>query len=245
MQKSNLLLTIILVLLFSSCGVQQSAVDYNKLQVMQSGPSERLTANQHSLIAFQKVHDKTAVLSPKILNLVKGKSILNPAKKLRKPAADDCDYILLKNGEEIGGKVLEVGSTEIKYKKCDNPDGPTYTVNKSEVFMIKYQNGTKDVFSDAKTLEEEEKTSAPVPENPADREVEMYGLIGFFAGIVGLLLPVSVLPLIIICGLVAAIFGLIGMARPKDRYKLKGFAIASFVLGVITLLLLAVIMPYI
>ena len=37
----------------------------------------------------------------------------------------------------------------IKYKKFDNPDGPVYTLKKSEVFMIKYPNGNKDVFNDS------------------------------------------------------------------------------------------------
>ena len=35
----------------------------------------------------------------------------------------------------------------IKYKKFDNPNGPLYTILKSEVFLIKYENGTKDVFT--------------------------------------------------------------------------------------------------
>lgn len=57
------------------------------------------------------------------------------------------DNIVLRNGEEIKAKVQEVGTTEIKYKKADNPNGPLYTTSKSEVLMIKYENGSKDVFS--------------------------------------------------------------------------------------------------
>jgi len=56
------------------------------------------------------------------------------------------DVILKKNGDEISAKIQEVGVTDIKYKKFENPDGPMYTILKSEVMMIKYQNGTKDVF---------------------------------------------------------------------------------------------------
>jgi hypothetical protein len=58
------------------------------------------------------------------------------------------DVITLKSGDEIQAKVTEVGQTEVKYKRFDNPDGPTYTVNKSDIFMVKYQNGQKDVFKD-------------------------------------------------------------------------------------------------
>jgi len=57
------------------------------------------------------------------------------------------DIIILKNGEEIKSKVIEVSSDLIKYKKWENQEGPTYSSNKSDVFMIKYINGTKDVFN--------------------------------------------------------------------------------------------------
>lgn len=43
---------------------------------------------------------------------------------------------------EILCKVSEIGSTEIKYKKWDNLEGPMYSVKKSEVFKIEFENGT-------------------------------------------------------------------------------------------------------
>lgn len=58
------------------------------------------------------------------------------------------DLITLKNGDEIESKVTEVGDKEIKYKKYSNINGPTYSINKEEVFMIKYENGEKDIFND-------------------------------------------------------------------------------------------------
>ena len=57
------------------------------------------------------------------------------------------DMITKKTGEDISGKILEVTSSEIKYKKADNLDGPIFTISKSEVLIIRYKNGTKDVFS--------------------------------------------------------------------------------------------------
>lgn len=56
------------------------------------------------------------------------------------------DIIFKRNGDEIKSKVSEVTATEIKFKKSDNLDGPMFTILKSEVMMIKYSNGTKDVF---------------------------------------------------------------------------------------------------
>lgn len=56
------------------------------------------------------------------------------------------DVIFLSNGNEIEAKVVKIGRDEIEYKKWSNQDGPTYTEQKANVFMIKYQNGEKDVF---------------------------------------------------------------------------------------------------
>lgn len=57
------------------------------------------------------------------------------------------DIITLRTGETINGKVTEVGTTEIRYYKSDNIDGPVYITNKSDIVQITYSNGTKDVFS--------------------------------------------------------------------------------------------------
>jgi hypothetical protein len=59
------------------------------------------------------------------------------------------DVIIKKNGEEINSKVLEISSSEIKYKRADYMDGPTYTIFRTEVFMIKYANGKKEMISNA------------------------------------------------------------------------------------------------
>src|SRR5882762_1134607 len=63
-------------------------------------------------------------------------------------AAFSQDIITTKSGEDILAKISEVGHTEIKYKKFDNQDGPMFTLLKSDVLMIRYENGTKDVFND-------------------------------------------------------------------------------------------------
>jgi hypothetical protein len=58
------------------------------------------------------------------------------------------DVITMKNGDEIKVKVLEVNPLDVKYKKNDYLTGPTYSTLKSDIFMIKYQNGAKDVFTE-------------------------------------------------------------------------------------------------
>lgn len=56
------------------------------------------------------------------------------------------DLIIKKNSETIKAKVLEVNQDDIKYKKWDNLEGPTYTLQKSDINSIVYQNGDADVF---------------------------------------------------------------------------------------------------
>ncbi len=56
------------------------------------------------------------------------------------------DIILLRSGEEIRAKIIEVTSTQVKYKRLDNQEGPNYITLKSEIFMITYENGRKEVF---------------------------------------------------------------------------------------------------
>lgn len=56
------------------------------------------------------------------------------------------DIIVKKNTDELQVKILEVGINEIKYKNWNNQEGPTYVINKSDIFMIKYANGDKESF---------------------------------------------------------------------------------------------------
>lgn len=57
------------------------------------------------------------------------------------------DIIITTKGEEIKSVVTKVGATEVEYKKWSNQKGPIYTLSKREIFMIKYSNGEKDLFS--------------------------------------------------------------------------------------------------
>lgn len=58
------------------------------------------------------------------------------------------DIITLRNGDEIQAKVTEVMQDEIKYKRFDNLEGPVYSMNKSEIFSIKYESGHKEVMKE-------------------------------------------------------------------------------------------------
>lgn len=63
-------------------------------------------------------------------------------------AASAQDVITTKDGSDIQAKILEVTQTEVKYKRYNNLDGPTFTISKNDVLIVRYENGEKEVFKD-------------------------------------------------------------------------------------------------
>jgi hypothetical protein len=64
------------------------------------------------------------------------------------------DTIYMRNDQRIACTIVEVTTTEVKYKKLELSDGPVYIENKSSVALIRYKNGFIDVFKEVKTLPE-------------------------------------------------------------------------------------------
>ena len=54
---------------------------------------------------------------------------------------------MFRNADEIEAKVTDITNETVSYVRWNNPDGPKYTVSKSEIFYVKYRNGEKDVFT--------------------------------------------------------------------------------------------------
>jgi len=64
------------------------------------------------------------------------------------------DTLYTTKGKIITGQVTEVNQQEIKYKRAANPDGPVYVVDKTDIVLIHYKNGSKDVFENSGSSEE-------------------------------------------------------------------------------------------
>lgn len=56
------------------------------------------------------------------------------------------DIIVMRDGSIVQSKVTEITTSEVKYKKYSNPDGPLYTIDKSTILAINYENGEKETF---------------------------------------------------------------------------------------------------
>lgn len=145
---------------------------------------------------------------------------------------EDCDIIILKNGQEIKAKVLEIGSKEIQYKQCDYPNGPTLYINKSEVFMIKYPNGTSTVISSTQKNNSTPNTDKTTTNNGSKSQIIAF-LLCFFLGSMGIhrfylgYIGIGVIQLLTLGGLgIWALIDLIriitGDLKPKNgEYKDK------------------------
>lgn len=69
------------------------------------------------------------------------------------------DIIIKKDGTRVEAKVSEILDSEVKYKKHENLNGPIYSMQKSDIISIDYENGTKDVFSEEESKSIETKPS--------------------------------------------------------------------------------------
>jgi len=81
------------------------------------------------------------------------------------------DIIVTKDSKRIDAKVTEVNVDDIKYKRFDHLDGPTYTLPKNEIVTIVYQNGLIDTFETEKPTQKAPTPvqSAPVVAETAER----------------------------------------------------------------------------
>ena len=69
------------------------------------------------------------------------------------------DIIIKNDKTELKAKVLELTEDVVKYKKFEMLDGPIYSINKADVFMIMYSNGTKE-YVESKLPQKASSTSA-------------------------------------------------------------------------------------
>ena len=66
-------------------------------------------------------------------------------------AAHAQDKLTKRSGEELTVKVMEITQSEVKYRRTDNPDGPLISIWRADVQMIRYANGTQEVFNNSAT----------------------------------------------------------------------------------------------
>jgi hypothetical protein len=143
---------------------------------------------------------------------------------------DGCDTIKLKSGEEINAIVSEIGTTEVKYKKCDNKTGPTYSIKKSDILSVTYANGSKDFFGNEKPASENNDTIV----NSADAATDPLAIASVAAVAGGILLAFAFgAPAFFLLIPIGIVLGFVSRSRiKKSNGKLKGNGLAGA--GIIT-----------
>jgi hypothetical protein len=187
-----------------------------------------LNSPQYEIMKDEKSH---LLLASSNSNL---KDELNSISKIERNAIfnknEICDLIIMKDGQEIKCKVSEIGVNEIKYKKCDNLNGPIYSISKSEVLLIQYANGSKDII---KSNEQKQNSSKNSNDNSTAKNhpLAIAALVCSTAGIffygIGVLLGL--------------IFGAIALKKIKENpteFKGRGMALTGVIIGSIILGLL-------
>jgi len=161
--------------------------------------------------------------------------------KQRIATENPCDRIVLKSGSELEGKVQEIGTQTITYKKCDWPEGPNYTLGRNDVDYIVFSNGEKEIVEPM--VVQNDLTETPAVAH-SKRQIRSLSVSSFVLVVVGLgagtLLSIEWLLFLAIAGFVLGIFALAKARRdPKGTYY--GFAIAAvgIVTGIVVLGLLS------
>lgn len=155
---------------------------------------------------------------------------------LTKMAPPQCDQIVLRNGDVVEAKIKEVGVNEIKYKKCDRPDGPDYTISKRDVLSIKYTNGDVERFSSSTTNSSSgsNRSSYDSPTNAQNDgpRTDPFAIVAIATGGLAILTGYGAFLL----GAAAIVFGALSLTRIRrepNRFKGKGLAIGGMVAGIV------------
>lgn len=86
-------------------------------------------------------------------------------------AAKAQDIITTTSGEKISSKVTEITPDSVKYKRIDNPNGPVYVINKSDVLSILYENGNEEVYNEPEPVTFNKPERRPAVPEPQERYV--------------------------------------------------------------------------
>lgn len=83
------------------------------------------------------------------------------------PLAKAQDIILKTDQTELSVRVAEITDDEVKFRYFKRLDGPIYTLKKSEVFVIIYQDGSREKFGPPAAKPNPIPVASTYPEKPA------------------------------------------------------------------------------
>jgi len=140
---------------------------------------------------------------------------------------DECDNIILKDGSEISAKIIEITPDLVKYKKCGKLDGPLFTIYKSDILMLRYADGTKDIISNKKYKNQQ-----------FSEEKDLMSTLGFLSIMIGIFAWVIPSPLTLLFILSGITLGIISLVREENNVAgAIGLSISSVALIILLIAL--------
>lgn len=76
------------------------------------------------------------------------------------------DIITTKDGSDIQARILEVTNSEVKYKRFSNLEGPTFTISKSDILIVRYENGENEVFKESDNIQHNQSSQRNYQQTP-------------------------------------------------------------------------------
>jgi len=246
-QKINIrfkFIIILIVLSFSSCTIENRLynegyhVEFNTEKNNSNTQSKRSESPKKAFAQyFSEINRSNLVCS----NDTQPSPDTNMVKSSNQAASQtNCDVIVLKDGEEFECKVLEVNPKDIKYRMCMGSNDSILSLAKSRIFMIRYPDGSQDVFKDVEILSErqivENTESAPnnypsVDSKP-QKEKPLISILSFASSITAELFTIvdgnNGFVLVGIFAVAGLILGLIGIIK---RRRFFGLSLVGIILG--------------
>jgi hypothetical protein len=248
--KKLFLLTMIAIFILQSCFISNTTKlrghkpTFGKMIVSENQNDNSGLLNQEQIVKNETKPETLTELSydnPELTNIATTENEIIDLPKQKKYLFDaGCDKITFLNGNEEEVKLMEIGDDYVKYKRCDNLDGPTFTLSKSKLFMIVYSNGSKEVIDHNEqnpNLNKQSENStykwrANEDSNNSGRETHPLAIASFAFGLLGFI------------PLLGAVFGAIAIEKIKnnpEKYRGKDLAVAGFVMSLIWILIIIIL----
>lgn len=216
--KSSLLYIIIISIFYPASGFAGNEV---RRQNKYSPNSLHTESDKHSIS-----HTESAISPPEAFQ--------DTLKSTVKSDSLKCDTIVLMNGEEVYARIVESGIKFVSYNDCGESNAPLKSILKSDIFSIKYKNGTKELTQKTRKVIIEQDISTSKKTDNKNKKINGNALASVILGSLSLLFfPIPFLDIIL--GVIGLILGLTGMSELKrnpDLYHSKSLPLIGTLLSI-------------
>ncbi len=138
------ILSILLLFLLASCSIQKrSYMRGFHIEWKNTGVKTKVGIKEALIVAKPALKEKTPNLTASTKKQEPGFVYTGLPTLIDTVVKKPCDSLFMrKGGDVLTGKVTEINPNEIKYRRCDNPDGPLIVLTKNDIHFIKYANGS-------------------------------------------------------------------------------------------------------